>query len=54
MTFLSISYFGQAIVFLYLLLGCIGSLQAFVPGYAEDLEGEDANVAHDTGFARSA
>jgi len=30
-TFMSISYFGQAITFLYLQLACIGSLQAFQP-----------------------
>lgn len=30
-TFMSVSYFGQAVTFLYMQLACIGSLQAFRP-----------------------
>lgn len=54
MTFLSISYFGQAIFFLYLLLGCIGSLHAILPACAEvpDYEDEEAIIPADTGFAK--
>ena len=53
MTFLSISYFGQAIVFFYLLLGCIGSLQALLPAYADE-SGKQESMPADTGFAESA
>jgi hypothetical protein len=53
-TFLSISYFGQAIFFLYLLLGCIGSLHAIVPVYAAANGDEQDSVPADAGFLKSA
>ena len=40
-TFLSISYFGQAFVVLYLLLALIGSLQAMWPAYEDSSTPED-------------
>jgi hypothetical protein len=55
-TFISISYFGQAVFFFYLLLGCIGCLQAILPAYATspDFDDEQASISAGTEFAKSA
>ena len=44
-TFMSISYFGQAITFLYMQLACIGSLQTFQPAVAVVETGKAAGTA---------
>jgi hypothetical protein len=54
MTFFSVSYFGQAFVVLYLLLGIIGSLQAMWPVYdassSPEYDEDQAVVPATTGY----
>jgi hypothetical protein len=54
-TFMSISYFGQAITFLYLQLACIGSLQTFQPAVAAIEAGKSAGASevYEPGYCKS-